>query len=185
MRLTFKLTAVVLLEWSIQEASGQVSPAAPDSITTARSPACSAPEYRQFDFWIGEWMVTDLAGVQQGTSRITSVAGGCGIEEQWEGRDGVDGTSLNYYDAQTGLWNQHWVGGGGMVLHLEGGISEDGMAMLGERNTPRGWVLDRISWIPLDDGRVLQDWRISPDGGKTWNQAFVGWYEPNPASKRQ
>jgi hypothetical protein len=50
------------------------------------------------------------------------------------------------------------------------------MEMTGERDTPQGRVADRITWTPLPDGRVRQEWNISRDGGKTWQQVFLGFY---------
>ena len=38
---------------------------------------CSGAEYRQFDFWLGEWEV-ESGGKRAGTNRITRVQGGCG-----------------------------------------------------------------------------------------------------------
>lgn len=32
---------------------------------------CSTPEYRQFDFWVGDWVVHDAAGKLAGTNTIT------------------------------------------------------------------------------------------------------------------
>jgi hypothetical protein len=46
-----------------------------------------------------------------------------------------------------------------------------------KRNSPKGAVLDRITWTPLPDGRVLQQWDISPDGGTIWLVAFKGYYQ--------
>ena len=46
-------------------------------------PSCAASEYRQFDFWIGEWVVHNPKGAQVGTSRIEQIENGCGILEQW------------------------------------------------------------------------------------------------------
>lgn len=40
------------------------------------SPPCSSQEHRQFDFWLGEWDVTQK-GKPAGTSRITAILGGC------------------------------------------------------------------------------------------------------------
>ncbi|MFQ5512310.1 MAG: hypothetical protein ACE5EO_10730 [Candidatus Krumholzibacteriia bacterium] len=34
---------------------------------------CSAPEYRQFDFWIGEWSV-EAKGKPAGTNKVTAMA---------------------------------------------------------------------------------------------------------------
>ncbi len=137
--------------------------------------ACKGTEHRQFDFWLGDWEVTDTAGVVVGSNRITRVAGGCGLLESWRGAGGGEGSSLNWYEPQTGRWNQVWVGLG-IYLRLTGGIEGGNMVLAGERQTPQGGVIDRIGWIPLDDGRVRQVWKASRDSGKTWQVLFDGMY---------
>ena len=37
-------------------------------------------------------------------------------------------------------------------------------------------ITHRISWTPLDDGRVRQHWAVSPDAGETWHEVFDGYY---------
>jgi hypothetical protein len=37
-------------------------------------------------------------------------------------------------------------------------------------------VVDRITWIPLEDGRVRQVWEASRDYGNTWQVLFDGTY---------
>lgn len=137
--------------------------------------ACSAPEQRQFDFWLGDWEVTDTAGKVVGNNTITRVAGGCGLAESWRGAGGGEGVSLNWYEAKSGKWTQVWVGAG-YYLNLTGGIEEGRMVLSGERETQGGSVIDRITWTPLDDGRVHQVWKVSQDGGGTWRVLFDGMY---------
>jgi hypothetical protein len=128
---------------------------------------------------VGRWTVTDTAGRVVGHSEITRVSGGCGILEHWMGRDGVGGRSLNAYDPTSGRWTQFWVGEGGLVLHLSGGLRGASMVLSGRRTGPRGEVLDRITWTPLGNGEVRQHWEISRDGGSTWKMAFDGRYAPS------
>lgn len=140
-------------------------------------PACESPEFRQFDFWLGSWTVTDPKDQTVGASEISRVADGCAVREQWQGSKGLAGTSLNYYDKADSAWHQIWVGGGGMILHLKGGLQNGAMVMTGgDRQTPRGTVRDRIRWTPQPDGAVLQEWEMSTDGGKTWQPSFSGRY---------
>jgi hypothetical protein len=159
-------------------ASSQSSQPASVAKPPAQQPAgaCSAPEFRQFDFWIGTWVVKDLSGKEVGSNDIVRVADGCAIREQWAGSNGITGTSLNYYDKGSGKWQQDWVGGGGLILHLSGGINKLGMVLSGEREGPQGRVTDRITWTPLPDGRVRQEWGTSTDGGRSWKSVFVGFY---------
>ncbi len=44
---------------------------------------CSKPEYRQFDFWIGEWEAYGLNGQKAGDSKISLILDSCIILEEW------------------------------------------------------------------------------------------------------
>ncbi len=138
---------------------------------------CSSEEYRQFDFWIGNWVVTDSSGATTGTSQITEAANGCAIQEHWTGESGNTGVSLNFFDERDGRWHQHWVGGGGLILHLSGSIQDGAMVLEGRRQTPQGELIDRITWSQLESGEVRQEWINSSDGGRNWTKAFVGFYQ--------
>lgn len=138
--------------------------------------SCSSPEYRQFDFWLGEWEVSNPDGDVVGTNTITVVSGGCGLHERWEGAGGGVGESLNAYDRRTGSWHQTWVGGRGLVLRLEGGLRDGAMVLEGELIEGESVILQRITWTPSSDGRVRQLWETSEDGGSSWTTAFDGMY---------
>ena len=79
---------------------------------------CSGPEYRQFDFWVGDWDVFNPAGQKVGVNIIQMFAGGCGVLENWTNAGGGDGKSINYYDASTQKWYQHWIGIDGGALRF-------------------------------------------------------------------
>jgi len=139
---------------------------------------CSAPEYSQFDFWVGDWQVTSPEGKQQGTNHIVKILGECAIQENWTGTGGSIGQSYNIYSSARGVWHQTWVDNSGSLLLLDGGIEDGRMVLRGE--TPardgNGTVLHEISWTPMDTGQVRQHWRISKDGGGAWQDAFLGIY---------
>jgi hypothetical protein len=141
-------------------------------------PGCTAPEHRQFDFWLGEWQVTDSAGTRvYGSNAITSQEAGCVLRERWTGAGGGTGQSMNFFDRVRGEWHQIWVASGGNVLRLSGGLQGDSMVLEGDGLSPAGTpVRNRIAWIPQPDGRVRQLWTRSTDGGKTWEPGFDGWY---------
>lgn len=141
-------------------------------------PGCTAPEHRQFDFWVGSWTVADSAGRVLGESDVVRMPGGCGIREHWRGAGGGVGMSLNAWRAGPGQWTQFWVGAGA-VLELAGGLDADGrMVLQGERQTADGPLLDRIAWTPLPTGVVRQRWDVSRDGGESWQPSFDGLYRP-------
>lgn len=146
---------------------------------------CTAPEHRQFDFWIGEW---DVFGGPQGdrpvgSSRIERSENSCWLVEHWRGATGNHGTSTNAWDAQHKVWRQFWVGGDGVVLRLEGGLQGKAMVMSGELPKSKGGTQrQRISWAPQDDGSVIQQWDVSDDDGANWNTSFRGVYRRKAAS---
>jgi len=150
----------------------------------AQSPqACAGPEYRGFDYWLGEWSVTDPAGQVVGSNIITSVSGGCAVLESWTDARGRTGTSLNWYDPSSERWTQLWVGEGGMILHLEGGIVNGAMEMTADGKAANGTpVRNRLRWTPLEGGKVRQHWEMSTDGGATWQTSFDGTYTRTSSS---
>jgi hypothetical protein len=139
---------------------------------------CSTPEYRQFDFWLGDWQVRDPSGRIVGENRIVSIHGGCVLQENWTGNGGVTGSSLNGYDADRKQWHQTWMDGTGGVLQIDGGFADGRMTLAGDApgEKPGEIVRNRITWTPQPDGKVRQLWESSTDGGKTWTTAFDGMY---------
>jgi hypothetical protein len=144
---------------------------------TPAPPPCSGPEYRQFDFWVGEWDVTQPDGTPAGTNRIEIILGGCVLFESWESATSPhEGHSFNIY-GRDGKWHQTWVDNGGLLLELVGGLVDGRMVMSQDRTRPDGkTVHHEVSWEKLETGQVRQHWRASSDGGQTWNDVFVGIY---------
>lgn len=139
--------------------------------------ACATAEFRQFDFWLGAWTVTNPSGQVVGSNVITLEHDGCVLHEHWTGAKGGTGSSLNLYDAATKRWHQTWVDNSGTLLLLDGGLVDGRMVLSGPGKGPKGEpVTNRISWEKLGDGRVRQTWAVSSDGGVTWSVAFDGLY---------
>jgi len=156
--------------------------AAPQATPTPAPPPqpppnpCDAAEFRQFDFWIGRWEVTGPQGAVLGTNTIEPLAGNCGVHENWTGTRGGVGRSLNTYQASDGKWHQVWVGSGGGMLRLSGGLKGGAMVLEGETVGPNNAkTLHRVTWTPLADG-LRQFWQSSADGGQTWTVSFDGHY---------
>lgn len=142
-------------------------------------PPALPPESHQFDFWIGDWDVTTPDGKPAGTSKIESIADGAGLLENWIGYPaptGGTGKSLNVYNLAQKQWQQFWVGTGGGVLELAGGIVDGSMVLAGETKVRGQTTREKITWTPNPDGSVRQHWEQSTDGGKTWTEAFDGLY---------
>jgi len=121
---------------------------------------CSAGAYRQFDFWVGSWVVMNAqTGVASATNRIDVGLDGCVVIENWKPNNGFWGRSLNSYDAETGQWNQTWVTEAGRPFRMSGELRPDGvMDLIGVREPSFGgpnWV-DHYTWTQLDSDHVVQ-----------------------------
>ena len=139
---------------------------------TPPPPACQSAEYRQFDFWLGEWEVFLPTGKKAGESRIESISAGCALLENWSGNGGFTGKSLNSYDSSDKQWHQSWVDSSGSRLELAGSHADKRMVLA----SGSGAAMQRIAWSVNDDGSVRQLWESTTDGGKTWTVQFDGKY---------
>jgi hypothetical protein len=149
--------------------------AAAGQTPAATSPApCSADEYRQLDFWVGEWNVFDTAkGGQVGTSRIEPVMSGCSIRESYEAPEApggaYSGTSYSSFDRNDGKWHQFYVDVNGNATWFTGGLAGRDMVLFANG---KGGALQRMSYRPHDDGSVQQIGVTSSDSGKTWQPGY-------------
>jgi hypothetical protein len=179
MRVTFILPLTLALACTAPLVAQEGEPPAVDGAPVTLPSRCQAAEYRQFDFWLGEWSVTS-DGQPAGSNTIVAIQGGCVLEENWRGAGpgGITGTSLNIYDRERGAWHQTWVDAGGNLLQLDGGLVDGSMVLEGERPAPtgKGSVRHRIAWTPNEDGTVSQSWQASQDGGLNWTVIFDGLY---------
>lgn len=132
--------------------------------------ACSVPEVRQFDFWVGEWTLT-WGEEGRGANTIRRILDGCVIEENFEGEmpSGMfRGKSVSVYDTTRGRWLQTWVDNQGGYLDFSGGL--DGGRMILQRTTERNGkpLLQRMVWYDIQDDHLTWNWEKSEDGGTTW-----------------
>jgi len=152
----------------------------------SRAP-CSAPEYHQWDFWLGNWRVTDLHGAFQGTNEIKAAPGGCGLIENWIGAEGGRGTSFNGYDSVRRTWTQFWLSSGS-VIRLEGNLDSHGvMRTAGTITYNARRILHpfRGVWTPLLGGAVKQEFYEYDPGTKLWHEWFTGIYRhPDEPAKQ-
>lgn len=138
---------------------------------------CPDPRSREFDFWLGEWDVTNREGGQPvGTNRIEPILDGCVLQETWRGSSGSAGSSLNFFDTQRQRWRQFWVWREGTTLELEGGFRDGRMVLEGESAEGTTRLRNRITWSTNPDGTVRQVWEVSADGARTWRTEFDGLY---------
>ena len=88
---------------------------------------CQAAEYRQFDFWVGEWDVVTTEGHNPaGSSSVQLILDQCALLENWTG--GGTGKSLNHYDTRLKKWMQDWVDSQSNGIHFEGSLENGVMS---------------------------------------------------------
>lgn len=179
----FAATSAPAPSFSPPEASTSKSTSNPPATSStqvqpvSRPLSCDLAEYRQFDFWIGEWDVYQPDGTLVGTNRITLILGTCVLLENWKGKSGMEGWSFNNYDRAEKKWHQNWVDSHGSRLDLVGTLVGKSMVLSGDQvGTDGTTTMNRITWEPIDANRVRQLWEQSKDGGKTWTVAFDGQY---------
>ena len=153
----------------------------PDETTPAdddrHNPSRSRPESRQFDFWIGDWNVSDPDGQPLGVNSISRDLDGCVLRESWTGVRGNRGTSVNFHDPASGQWHQVWTDDSGQITHYVGGLRDGAMRFRAEGFGDADGVHHQrtMDFIAKPDGGVRQLIRDSDDGD-TWTTTFAGTY---------
>ncbi len=135
-------------------------------------PCRHKPEYRQFDFWIGEWDVVTTQGHDPaGTSSIQLILDQCVLLENWKG--GSSGKSFNHYDSTTKKWIQDWVDNQSNGVHFEGQLENGVMSFYADSPNSDGTRSRRhLQFFKLDVDHVRQFSQQSTDGGKTWTVEY-------------
>ena len=149
---------------------------------TPRPPAsCATAEFRQFDFFAGDWDTYDVADPSKvvARNRVTVVLDGCAVREVYEQDDGLVGESLSIYDASRRRWHQSWVTNRGSLLLLNGGLEGERMVLTGPDRAADGapTLLRGIWW--KDGADVREKAERSTDGGKTWTPVFDIVFRPH------
>ena len=139
---------------------------APAAAAPATAP-CAAPEYHQFDFWVGHWDVYGPKGALVAHSLIEPVYG-CGIRENWMPLANTPGGSLSIYVPGDKRWEQFWIDSSGSRAFFTGGWNGTAMVITGKWGGP----LVRMSYSKNADGSIRQFGEQSTDEGRTWAPSF-------------
>ena len=138
---------------------------------------CAAPEYRQFDFWVGDWEVRSPAGQIVGTNDVTLEQEGCLLVEHWKSSEGVQtGSSFNYYDIRDKKWHQLYIdnsGNAGAFPAMAGSLQEGKMVLLTDA---KDGSFSRWTWYEVKPGAVRQMAEQTTDGGNHWNTTWDSTY---------
>jgi hypothetical protein len=162
--------------------AGAPAVASPDSV-------CALPSFRRFDYWAGDWVVSDSTGKTIGRNRVTRDVGGCALHEHWASAGGGIGESFTAYSPNDGKWHQLYVGSGGYNFVMSGSFDGDRLVLFTaprpSSRDPKVQVIERWTWTPIDPTHVRQRAESSVDGGTTWRTIFNGIYGRAAASASQ
>jgi hypothetical protein len=159
---------------------GGPRPAAPPNGGAVRSPSCLAPEFRQLDFWLGDWDVTvharssptsDQWADAKGHQHVEAILGGCAIAEHFTA-DGPPapwaGASYSMWQPKLGTWRQAWVDDSASFLAFQGGVEHDGFALYGEPKTVGGTQTQmRMVFLAITPTSLRWEWQQTRDGWAT------------------
>ena len=140
---------------------------------------CCTEQHKQFDFWVGEWTVTNPDGSAAGTNTIVKIQDNCILQENWKSANGnFKGTSNNFYNHKTKQWEQIWVDNQGQSLHLKGNrIGNQMILQTDEETNIEGKLFyHRVTWTLNADGTVRQYWEIITNSTEV-TVAFDGLYQ--------
>ncbi|NKI33012.1 hypothetical protein [Croceivirga thetidis] len=152
----FKFGLVFVLFWCISVVKAQQNAC-----------ACCSENHNAFDFWVGEWIVTNTDGSEAGLSVISEIENGCVIKENWTSiQVGYTGTSYNFYNSKLKRWEQLWVDNQGQYLKLYGQKVGNQMILESDEfEAQNGEILvNRITWTSNEDGTVRQHWEVLKEG---------------------
>lgn len=142
----------------------------------AQPSACSAPEHRQFDFWVGRWDVYPTGKDKLvAHSLIEKLYGGCAVRENWMPIGKAGGGSLNNYVTEDKVWRQTWLDSNNARVDFEGGLNGSAMVLIGfwkGANGPGQDGLVRVTYTPEGAAAVRQLGELSKDDGKSWAPLF-------------
>jgi Protein of unknown function (DUF1579) len=159
--------------------SAAMSQTTPSAVVTPEPPACSAPEFRQLDFWLGDWHVrwdaTKDMEAGSGTNTVTQVLGGCVVQEDFVGgpsTGGLVGRSVSTFHAQTRRWRQTWVDNQGGHFALVGG--PEGQRFVLTASGAVGAVpAQRMVFEDITERSLIWRWQTTADAGTTWTDQWV------------
>jgi hypothetical protein len=176
LRSTVLIFAILLCAAIAGTAPAPLPPAPPQ-----KPAACTAPEYRQFDFWAGDWDVFDLdkPGAAVARAHVDAILDGCVLREDYQDNSGTKGQSFSLYDTTRSVWHQTWVTNRGRLLMIEGKLQAGEMVLTGSDLTAEGNPRTiRGVWKPVEGG-VRETAVLSLDAGKTWQPWFDLVFRPH------
>lgn len=137
---------------------------------------CTGPEYREFDYMVGDWRVVHTAtGQLMGQNRVEWVNLGCAIRENLVFPGRGEGSSFNFYSPIDQKWHGNYHDSSGLFAVFVGSIV-DGRHIITSTirfpNEPqREWRVRQIT-SRSDNGRPRQIGERWREDKKEWEQFY-------------
>ena len=151
---------------------------------------CASPEFRQFDFWVGQWELSWPASAAterkpgSGTNRIERALDDCVIVEHFTGTPGMElrGMSVSTFNRRKGKWQQTWVDNSGGYLDFVGEFKDGQMILVREAVDGKNRkFLQRMVWKNIKPDSLDWSWERSDDGGQNWKVMWPIHYQRVPS----
>jgi hypothetical protein len=169
----FPLLKGVLFTFAI---AGCISVAQPTAIAADGTTAVDS-ESRQFDFWLGDWAISNPNGSGEAASRVYLALGQYLLVESWDDGRGHQGENLFAYSADDKSWHGMFADNQGRVHEFTGKVTSGLAEFYGPSSGPKGEVvLNRIRVVRIASDKVEQSWEKSEDNGTSWTAVFKGEY---------
>jgi hypothetical protein len=176
--------------------AGPVAPAASAPPAAPRgSPSCTAPAFRQLDFWIGDWDVTvharsaptsDQWADARGHQHVEAILGGCAISERFTAEGPPTpwaGASYSMWQPALGAWRQTWVDDSGSYLAFQGGLENGAFTLYGEPREVNGaQIQKRMVFREVTATSLRWSWEQSDDHWATATPLMRIDYRRSPAT---
>ena len=161
-------------EWNALRSSGEFMASA--KVVRHNAMPCEDAEFKQFDFWLGDWDVASAAdGTPRGSSHISKEMNGCVVWENWTSAGApYFGKSYNTWNPNLKRWEQYWVDTSAGVMFFHGEL-KNGIMDYWTDDVPQatgGTLLRHLQFFHLGPDKVRQFSQGSADGGKTWHTEY-------------
>jgi tetratricopeptide (TPR) repeat protein len=140
-----------------------------------QKPCMGSPEYRQFDYWLGEWEVM-AQGKKLASSSIQLILDDCVIFENYVDVNQYSGKSFSIWDAETKQWQQRYVDSLGAFHAWIGGLENNQMRFFWKHDVSGTPTTERMTYIREDPDHVRQRIDVTTDDGKSWTTTYDGMY---------
>lgn len=157
------------------------------------SAPCASVEAHQFDFWIGEWNISQKILQADGTwldlpatNRVSATLNGCALIEHWEGKvlffwEGMKsagqlkGLSIRAFNPKSKKWSIYWMDTHNPEFGTFEGEFKNGRGEFFRKGVTSsgGPLFSRITFFDITNTSVEWELALSTDGEKSWNKIWT------------